>query len=194
MAAESHPPGPCRRPLEPPAQPAALGPKPRRATAHRTLAPWRPGWFCASDGSRLRQKRLREHANGNTHNDSAAQGRDSHVTRCLPWAGGSHSKNETFGTGLPGNSPHRTHLISERELSSMNTNRPMHECANMVWGPVILWTHMHEFLDPFITQTEIKATRCGRWAHASWPPNTLMRQTDNADCVHMQCNRKQRDM
>jgi len=35
----------------------------------------------------------------------------SHVNRCLPWAGGSHSRNETSRTNLPVNGTHRIHRL-----------------------------------------------------------------------------------
>ena len=60
----------------------------------------------------------------------------------------------------------------------------MHDCENMVWGPVVLWQHIHEFLDPLMMETDIKEPHGGRWAHARWPPQQTADAKKNTACEH----------
>ena len=74
----------------------------------------------------------------------------------------------------------------------MHANCPMHECGNTVWGPVVLWQHVQELLDPLMTQPEVKAPRGGRWAHTRWPLNAHRGEQKNRGWEHTALLRKTR--
>ena len=75
----------------------------------------------------------------------------------------------------------------------MHANCPMHKCGNTVRCPVVLWQHVQELLDPFMTQPEVKALHGGRWAHTRVPLNTHRGKPKNRDSEHTALLRETRN-